>query len=673
MFLDLGSLMFNMNLSGNGGTPSWGTALGQGSEYKYSVLDIGEILTGMVYCKTKTTDKIFCPLGKGGSRQEDFEFILSSVFQKIYFNDVLINDAKFLLLIVKQVVNKSGFHIGRQTLKYSPNMSINDECINQQCFDKIKQQLNLNEQSAWFINEITILNQDELHFIGYICNKYEAITFNSTSERHEYIKNYLLNNGRKLNFIDNKGFSAIFSHNLFGLHMIYQKDIFNDENPHIAIGWDALGDLSKIKSKDELYKLYEDKYPKTKSKTIGQNVGQIWRFIFEMKVGDYVVLADGNKMHIAKVLSEYYYDSQNYPNEDKTYVNRRKVEWLKTNIDRKEISKKFHSSLAAKLSFFWLSDYKSSVYDLLIDQYKVSCDEEDDNLLPTLNPRTNKIYPLNMILYGAPGTGKTYATSEIAVSIIENKQKCEYDRPQLMKKYKEFRENGQIVFTTFHQNYGYEDFIQGLRPENVDGVVEFNTIDGVFKRISDQAMMNPNNNFILIIDEINRANISKVFGELITLIEEDKRWGEVNELSIVLPSGDVFAVPNNLYLIGTMNTADKSISIIDVALRRRFDFIEKNVDLNLVSDTKLRNILENLNYNLRKELQSSDLLVGHAYFMNKTIEDLPNIFNRQIIPLLYEYYFDNENKVRALIEKLLIGSDYKINEKLLGRIKVENA
>lgn len=276
----------------------------------------------------------------------------------------------------------------------------------------------------------------------------------------------------------------------------------------------------------------------------------------------------------------------------------------------------------------------------------------------------------NIILYGVPGTGKTYATAEYAVAIIENRDIKDEDREELMKKYKQFQKDGKIAFTTFHQSYGYEDFIQGLRPENHDGVMEFKPVDGVFKKIADRALNDNESNYVIIIDEINRANMSKVLGELITLIEEDKRWGEVNELSVTLPSGEVFVVPNNLYIIGTMNTADKSISIIDVALRRRFEFIEQPVDPNKVSDIKLREILNKINFKLKDETDSTDLLIGHAYFMNKTIHDLDKLLNRAIIPLLYEYFFDNGKKVKSVVEEAIKETGYKVDSSPLGRIKV---
>ncbi len=300
---------------------------------------------------------------------------------------------------------------------------------------------------------------------------------------------------------------------------------------------------------------------------------------------------------------------------------------------------------------------------------------ESEPLVPVFYPRVNKVHPLNCILYGAPGTGKTYATAEYALAIIENRvvdetPKTADERKAVMEKYRSHIADGKIVFTTFHQSYGYEDFIQGLRPVTSDGIMEFLPIDGVFKRIVTAAMSKPEENFVIIIDEINRANISKVFGELITLIEDDKRWGEVNALQVVLPSGDPFTIPNNLYVVGTMNSADKSISLIDTALRRRFDFIEVVPNTALIADPVLRSVLENLNASLVKELDSTDLLVGHAYFVGKTEADLCSIFNRSIIPLLYEYFYDNSTKVKAQVKNALPNDQYEIFGGTVGRIKV---
>ena len=317
----------------------------------------------------------------------------------------------------------------------------------------------------------------------------------------------------------------------------------------------------------------------------------------------------------------------------------------------------------------------AEIGELLKEDIPVYKNSEPDKL-PTRFPRVRLKHPLNQILYGAPGTGKTYATAEYAMAILENREVSdakidETARKTLMAKYKNKVRDGYIVFTTFHQSYGYEDFVQGLRPDPTKSELSFDTIDGVFKKIADKAMQDTANDYVLIIDEINRGQISKVFGELITLIEDDKRWGEINELSVTLPYGDVFAIPNNLYIVGTMNSADKSISLIDTALRRRFEFIEVIPNKDLVDDVALREVLERLNNSLVNELDSTDLLIGHAYFIKKTEKDLCNIMNRNIIPLLYEYFFDDSKKVKTLLTNVIDAQRYTIVGGNVGRLKIQ--
>lgn len=286
----------------------------------------------------------------------------------------------------------------------------------------------------------------------------------------------------------------------------------------------------------------------------------------------------------------------------------------------------------------------------------------------------NNVNRLNLIVYGAPGTSKTYNMPNYAIAAIDNANiDLNKDRATLLKRYKELVKNGQIVFTTFHQNYGYEDFIEGLRPDPNSTQLSFKTVDGIFKKIADKAIQDNNNRYVIIIDEINRGNISKIFGELITLIEEDKRWGEENEMSATLPSGRPFAVPNNLYIIGTMNSADKSISLIDAALRRRFDFEEMTPNASLIEDKSLKKIFEKLNNCLSKALDSSDLLIGHSYFINKTIDDIETIMNNRIIPLLYEYFYDNKNKVRNIIEEALGEQYVSIVDNDYGRLRIKKS
>lgn len=267
-----------------------------------------------------------------------------------------------------------------------------------------------------------------------------------------------------------------------------------------------------------------------------------------------------------------------------------------------------------------------------------------------------KTMPINSILYGPPGTGKTYHTARKALEIIGNN--AEDDREGLMQRYRDLliqtdTENnitsGQIAFVTFHQSYSYEDFVEGIRPVTRSGAVTYEIRHGIFRQMCQLAKENKNNKYVLIIDEINRANISKVFGELITLLEPDKRIGETNEIQVRLPySGDSFGVPKNLYLIGTMNTADRSIALLDTALRRRFEFEE------MMPETKLLGTVEGIDMaamlnalNSRIEyLYDRDHTIGHAFFMQvKTLSNLDNVFRCKIIPLLQEYFYEDWKKI----------------------------
>lgn len=484
-----------------------------------------------------------------------------------------------------------------------------------------------------------------------------------------------------------KRFEDIFEHNLYGIHIKEKNDALSEEHPHVCIGWSCLGDVSEIDSREKLSVVYDEHMDKTGIGR-GQDIGQIWRFIHDVQIGDYIIFAESTVFHIGRIESDYYFDDSDNSEQDADYKNTRNVVWLKKNISRGVLSNNLHNTLKTAMSIWAMNDYKSAVVDLLNNSYikddiEAVGDEKIMNKKSCLDvvreSRVNKIYPLNFIVYGAPGTGKTYSMVEYALAIIENVTLEEFrikypNRKQNVDRYKALVKAGQIVFTTFHQNYGYEEFIQGLRPDKDSNTMAFKTVDGVFKNIADTALNDTEGkNYVIIIDEINRANISKVFGELITLIEEDKRWGELNETSATLQSGDAFAVPNNLYIVGTMNSADKSISLIDAALRRRFDFIEQKPDSSLVGDTVLQAMLENINISLVEELDSTDLLVGHSYFMNKSENDLCNILNNNIIPLLYEYFYDNRKKVANLLNDAIkkAGASVEIVDEKVGRLRVK--
>jgi hypothetical protein len=400
-----------------------------------------------------------------------------------------------------------------------------------------------------------------------------------------------------------------------------------------------------------------------------------------------------------------------------------------------------------------------------------SATENEYNILLNM-ASNNKILdsPLNQILYGPPGTGKTYNTVLEAAKIVTGNEAISYDDAL-----KTFNDNlgTQIEFITFHQNYSYEDFIQGIRPDTENGKeLTFEKKDGVFKRIADRALENLNlsektpdelskealfdkalegfkesilesedkyminetayifeaekdafrytgekwgyinglrmkfvdlkefyrnnvksrkdvksltsisglanqhatyyylvyeqilthlpkeienpvkvvhKNFVMIIDEINRANISRVFGELITLIEDDKRSHGAIPIRVTLPSGDPFIVPSNLYIIGTMNTADKSIALLDIALRRRFDFVPMYpLYEGLEKPINDVEILQKINEAILSR-KNHDFTIGHAYFMGMDYT-LENTINKKVIPLLLEYFMNDEKEVTSILQ-----------------------
>ena len=276
-----------------------------------------------------------------------------------------------------------------------------------------------------------------------------------------------------------------------------------------------------------------------------------------------------------------------------------------------------------------------------------------------------------IILQGAPGTGKTYSSSEIAVKLID--ENAPSDRAELMKRYKELVNKEQIFFTTFHQSMDYEEFVEGIKPKTINGNITYELEDGIFKKACKSA---ENNKVVLIIDEINRGNISKIFGELITLLEVDKRKGRENEIEVILPySKEKFSVPDNLYIIGTMNTADRSIGYIDYALRRRFAFISIKADklaienyydnINKNSDCKDKAInlfddIKNLiDKNINEEFESDDIMIGHSYFMAQNFEELQNKLEYEIKPLLLEYLKDGILKLNKDLKDTINNLNYE--------------
>ena len=410
----------------------------------------------------------------------------------------------------------------------------------------------------------------------------------------------------------------------------------------MLIGWGEIGDLSNYTSKAEIKAAMQETYDD--SKTYRNAAHATWQFAYEMKPGDIVFAKQGMHKIIGRgvVDSEYKYEE----NADDAYNNTRAVKW--TNIGEWE-----HPGQAAMKTLTDITQYTKYVEELnaLFD-----IDEDDDEIPETETTLDNydkedflkDVYisadsyttlvglmtrKRNVILLGAPGVGKTFAAKRLAYSMMG------------------VMDSSRVKTVQFHQSYTYEDFIEGFRP-SVSGT-GFEIKKGVFYNFCKEAENDSENDYFFIIDEINRGNLSKIFGELFTLIEADKRGKRKMEL---LYSSDNFSVPKNVYIIGMMNTADRSLAMIDYALRRRFAFFEMKPAFESEGFREYQYGLENDKFNkLIDCVISLNQRIAHSYFCDiEEIKEntLTDIVEFEIIPLLKEYWFDEPSKVKEWSDRL---------------------
>jgi 5-methylcytosine-specific restriction protein B len=431
----------------------------------------------------------------------------------------------------------------------------------------------------------------------------------------------------------------------------------------VAVGWPLLGDLSWVEStrlsREKLKSLLEQEYPSVSS-TVGNSASQLTQFIAEIAEGDIVLAAKGSTiLGIGRVVGSY----QHHP--EFGFSHHRPVEWL--TLDEWQLPKSREGLQSAVRE---LGKFNDNL--LAIEQLIQSPKNPQPNWIkPTLSAIQRRIQSVlerkgQVILYGPPGTGKTYWAEKTANELAAiSTFGLSYE--SLSDSQKEIihgggQSSGLVRLCCFHPAYGYEDFLEGYRPETVDGQITFRLRDGVFKKFCHDAANAPEKSFYLIVDEINRGDIPRIFGELLTTLEKDKR-GKM----IVLPvSQELFSVPRNVFLIGTMNTADRSISLLDAALRRRFGFVEMMPDGTVLKDSSISGIplrawFDALNTRIRENVgrDARNLQIGHSYLMQsgsplKDFGSLKRAIRDDIIPLLEEYCYEDFTTLATILGDQLV-------------------
>jgi 5-methylcytosine-specific restriction enzyme B len=423
---------------------------------------------------------------------------------------------------------------------------------------------------------------------------------------------------------------------------------------YVAIGWRHLGDLSDIDPTAESKKRLQERMKKTYNEQGGW-ANEIFNFVARMEEGDIVLAMEKSTvLGVGRVLGGYTYDAS-----DALAPNQRPVEWLtaeKWQLDPDENKgrivreiRDFASQVATERHLFGAAAPITVVPDPVRKAGPAPRLEGIPGRIQAILERKKQV-----ILYGPPGTGKTYWARHTALELSA--------RTTFERAYGDLTDNekaslagdgsssGTIFMCTFHPAYGYEDFLEGYRPHSAGDQLHFVLKDGLFKKLCKRAVQEPDRRFYLIIDEINRGDIPRIFGELLTVLEKDKRG-----IGILLPlSGERFVVPDNVYIIGTMNTADRSIALLDTALRRRFGFVEVMPDSTALGQVVLENILplgawlDALNQQIVAHIgrDARNLQIGHAYLLNDgrpitSLARFAQVLQDDIIPLLQEYCYED--------------------------------
>lgn len=558
MRIDIGSLAFGFSIEkkGDTGTPAWTTSIGQSKKREcrvdYDKYGIDELLPGLIYKakgdinNLKTTNDDVDPTEQPKSNRERTLF---SLFEKVYVKEGETGEEKFLnepfILTLEKETSES--HKDRYLLCYAKYLTYNNKS-NKASYKKMADLLGCEwDNSCWFVSDINIVNQDELHFTAYVIDPNNEMVYADSNKKSEAFYKII-----------NENISSSYGYTIEELGKI----------------------LTKMYNEEEVY----DK---------------------KVRIIDFMIL-----------YGEYVFK----------YISQ---------------SSDFHP-------YIGLDSIPTKELKIAFEYYK---------LIHKRNRLMDKSILSPIILYGPPGTGKTYKMQNEYIS--------------------KFAEKNRFV-TTFHQSFSYEEFVEGLKPVCEDGEISYKIEDGIFKQACEQAVQlagypnlencikdnfeNRKKNFeqaiengktaLLCIDEINRGNVAAIFGDLISLIETNKRLGadEQTEMIVKLPYSKVeFGVPANLLIVCTMNTADRSIQLLDTALRRRFKFEELLPEYKVIKNKVAKNILEKINARIRC-LLNKDNQIGHAYFCDvESISDIFSVMINKVIPLLEEYFYNDAEKIRFVL------------------------
>jgi 5-methylcytosine-specific restriction protein B len=423
-----------------------------------------------------------------------------------------------------------------------------------------------------------------------------------------------------------------------------------------GVGWGELGDLSDIPTtragKQQLTDRFEQVFP---SQSSPRQISQLFRFLTGPKEGHIILAADGERIFgVGRVTGDYQFVG------DQSFAHQVPVQWL--SVGEWQLP---HSE-----------GVRTTVSELANPENLVTIEQQilDPTIAPDLGPSpppatlpalTGPVGRIDgalkrkgqVVLYGPPGTGKTHWALIAAREICSRSW---FGRPysQLSEGEKRQLESaGAIETCTFHPSYGYEDFLEGYRPRTVEEGLTYELVDGIFRTVCRRAEAQPSKSFVLIVDEINRGDVPRIMGELLTVLEMNKR-GQ----AVTLPlSRARFSVPENVLLIGTMNTADRSIALLDTALRRRFAFIELMPDSSVLADASIAGLplgpwLDALNERIRRYVgrDARNLQIGHAYLMTngRALTEprrLVNAVRDEIIPLLQEYCYEDYDALAHIL------------------------